>query len=507
MLPFELTKDTPYLALSGELWSVFYEYFNRNWSCYKGFLLYPSKHAALCVVPFVSLFRCQWTKHLWDNWVLYEYINHLIQKILMKFCTFEEPIFFAPLSIAWLVPSVFQGGDGSRMLSNQYPDYASPPGGRTSDHSLAADPRLYASSPNSQSLYELDFPLSSSLSSSCGAETVADLSDLSEFDLKPQFECSITDLDLLKLDNSDPTWSPGTSRDIDPSLIKMEDVFQVDQTDATQCPTLAELNGDDSTSIFGDIESIIGKDMSMTVPAAVMPAAPVMATTTCHWKPTPTPTPTPTPSMPIPIARSRMPQANVFATCTVTSPTNHGPQQMFSHSLPEKLPPALYTHIGKLAALPEHSKVRLQGGMTQMARSAPTTLDTSSLHQLLTEGQIKQEAEPVTVTPASPVSPQRCNIPVPNLSVQTVPPSPVATVPQLSSPVKTVTQNSTMEEKWEEIKQFIYDSENMSLPMPTTVASPPKVVPKVEKSSGQWRTTTPFQLKVMFGNSIVKILI
>ena len=43
MLPFELTKDTPYLALSGELWSVFYEYFNRNWPCYKGFLLYAEK--------------------------------------------------------------------------------------------------------------------------------------------------------------------------------------------------------------------------------------------------------------------------------------------------------------------------------------------------------------------------------------------------------------------------------------------------------------------------------
>ena len=38
MLPFELIKDTPYLALSGEVWSVFYEYFNRNWPCYKGFL-------------------------------------------------------------------------------------------------------------------------------------------------------------------------------------------------------------------------------------------------------------------------------------------------------------------------------------------------------------------------------------------------------------------------------------------------------------------------------------
>ena len=43
MLSFELTKDTPYLALSGELWSVFYEYFNRNWSCYKGFLLYGTQ--------------------------------------------------------------------------------------------------------------------------------------------------------------------------------------------------------------------------------------------------------------------------------------------------------------------------------------------------------------------------------------------------------------------------------------------------------------------------------
>ena len=49
MLPFELTKDTPYLALSGELWSVFYEYFNRNWSCYKGFLLYSSVSASICL--------------------------------------------------------------------------------------------------------------------------------------------------------------------------------------------------------------------------------------------------------------------------------------------------------------------------------------------------------------------------------------------------------------------------------------------------------------------------
>ena len=52
MLPFELIKDTPYLALSGELWSVFYEYFNRNWSCYRGFLLYIKTD---CMVIYIHL--------------------------------------------------------------------------------------------------------------------------------------------------------------------------------------------------------------------------------------------------------------------------------------------------------------------------------------------------------------------------------------------------------------------------------------------------------------------
>ena len=39
---FELTKDTPYLALTGELWDVFCEYFDEKRSCYKGVLLYQS---------------------------------------------------------------------------------------------------------------------------------------------------------------------------------------------------------------------------------------------------------------------------------------------------------------------------------------------------------------------------------------------------------------------------------------------------------------------------------
>ena len=84
MLPFELTKDTPYLALSGELWSVFYEYFNRNWSCYKGFLLYWIKKGQDYVIttldnqpgssnPYFSktrtLTHLPLVQHIWMNWV------------------------------------------------------------------------------------------------------------------------------------------------------------------------------------------------------------------------------------------------------------------------------------------------------------------------------------------------------------------------------------------------------------------------------------------------------
>ena len=57
MLPFELTKDTPYLALSGELWSVFYEYFNRNWPCYKGFLLYLEESSDTDILAILFMWR------------------------------------------------------------------------------------------------------------------------------------------------------------------------------------------------------------------------------------------------------------------------------------------------------------------------------------------------------------------------------------------------------------------------------------------------------------------
>ena len=37
---FKLTNDTPYLALTGELWAVYCKDFGENWSRYKGTTLY-----------------------------------------------------------------------------------------------------------------------------------------------------------------------------------------------------------------------------------------------------------------------------------------------------------------------------------------------------------------------------------------------------------------------------------------------------------------------------------
>ena len=52
------TKDTPYLALTGELWGVFCEYLWEKWPRYNGTALY---------IPTVPIFR--WTKQ-WNTMLL-----------------------------------------------------------------------------------------------------------------------------------------------------------------------------------------------------------------------------------------------------------------------------------------------------------------------------------------------------------------------------------------------------------------------------------------------------
>ena len=43
---YELIKDTPYLALTGELWSVFCEYFLDKWPQHKDVRLYQVNWAS-----------------------------------------------------------------------------------------------------------------------------------------------------------------------------------------------------------------------------------------------------------------------------------------------------------------------------------------------------------------------------------------------------------------------------------------------------------------------------
>ena len=41
-LDYELTKYTPYLTLTGELWSAFCEYLGEKWPCYYVIWLSPA---------------------------------------------------------------------------------------------------------------------------------------------------------------------------------------------------------------------------------------------------------------------------------------------------------------------------------------------------------------------------------------------------------------------------------------------------------------------------------
>ena len=43
---YELTKDTPYLTLSGKLWRIFCEYFEEKWLCYIEFWVYQVNHVS-----------------------------------------------------------------------------------------------------------------------------------------------------------------------------------------------------------------------------------------------------------------------------------------------------------------------------------------------------------------------------------------------------------------------------------------------------------------------------
>ncbi len=107
-----------------------------------------------------------------------------------------------------------------------------------------------APSPNSLTMYEQD--QSGLQRASCGSDDP--VSPTLDFDLKPQFECN--DDSLFKLDLATLNLAFGNlPGGIEDSSLKMEDVFQVEKSrDIAQGPTLAELNFENSITTPGFME-------------------------------------------------------------------------------------------------------------------------------------------------------------------------------------------------------------------------------------------------------------
>ena len=50
---FEPTKDTPYIAITGELWGVFYEDLGENWPLYNDIALYLNHYTKVPLSKYV----------------------------------------------------------------------------------------------------------------------------------------------------------------------------------------------------------------------------------------------------------------------------------------------------------------------------------------------------------------------------------------------------------------------------------------------------------------------
>ena len=134
-------------------------------------------------------------------------------------------------------------------------------GGVGGDHCLQSDLRhIYPSSPNSLTLYEQDHLDTARSLTSSASDSLGDIAQLE--DLECNNESLKLDLESIypsfaeNYARGDSVWSP-----TEPSILKMEDCFQVDKSDVNQGPTLAQLNGEDSISLLDDIVTLLGNDL------------------------------------------------------------------------------------------------------------------------------------------------------------------------------------------------------------------------------------------------------
>jgi len=406
------------------------------------------------------------------------------------------------------------------------------------DHSLANSDNyhvLYGTSPSQQSLYELDsVPLTCSFGDS---QKDVLSSSLDDFDLKPQFEYSCVDMLRVEVGNettmsqSDLTtqcnqddWSPEMPLAPHANQVKMEEAFQVEQSHTPAGPTLAELNAEDSSSIFGDIEQIIGKDLhtadsgtSLSPAPMSNPAGETAASTTCHWRPHISTVPPSiaasthirqfaphiitnssnhiqTPSSPIGIPQKTitspahmeakqsrtalnthdidMNSQDKDITAIITSSPLIANPYMMSQSYPDK-PLAMYAFIGKMAALPEHSKAGLKSLLGEVAfnSSIPVpgmaNFDTGQARKVpISTDRIKREvvgSSTLSCSAPPAVTFHSAQLSTLHQSVQAVP---SLDVNDDLSPVSARYPYHTMDEKWEEIRQYIYDGTKNPIPTP-----------------------------------------
>ena len=62
-----IKKDTPYLALTGELWGVFCEDFGENWPRYNGTALYVGHDPVIYSSHALGRMHAMWNQELcWD---------------------------------------------------------------------------------------------------------------------------------------------------------------------------------------------------------------------------------------------------------------------------------------------------------------------------------------------------------------------------------------------------------------------------------------------------------
>jgi len=326
----------------------------------------------------------------------------------------------------------------SKMYTNQqsgiFHDYASPPQQMAiPEHSLHTDLRAYASSPNSLSIYEHDFnDLPSSLPSSCGS--AFDVGDLADCDLKPELECSDDLLGMSlstlgipfdEMNRGDPVWSP-----LEPTSMKMEDILQIDKTDGLQGPTLAQLNFTDSFSQFDDLENMVidkkagqvmwSQGSNLTAPLA--------------------------PSTVLNCNNIKNPVSLPKTTCTLTTATLasslNSPQSHHTPGLSE----TNNNSIGNIALAPDKFSIVPKAKI-------PVVMTNTNGQQIKSEVKKSCDLLPQFLQTDSSMTQQGMM----QLAPASLPATQQVTNRVQSPNGSSCDSNGSMDRKWEEIRQFIYD--------------------------------------------------